>query len=295
MSQKQESGFRGWYESYSGKKIVNGVYCIGASVVIIGALFKILHWPGASYVLMAGMFTEAFLFFIGTFDRPHADFHWEEVFPQLMGYGTDPKLLDELAARPKPTLLGGVGGGGSNTGSSIPGLSENEMNALKGGINDLAKTAVQLSELGKVATGSAQLAEKMEAATKAMDQMTGVQSQLVASSQKLDSQYSQLANAYQSIQTEAQQVAELTRNQQKSVENLNNQLRSVNAAYELQLNGLKTQSDAVTSMAADMQKMQTAMTDAARNAAAYEDGAKKLAAQVADLNKIYGNMLNALA
>ena len=50
--------FMHWYGSYQGKNIVNIVYSVGASVVIIGALFKILHWPGASQVLMIGMFTE---------------------------------------------------------------------------------------------------------------------------------------------------------------------------------------------------------------------------------------------
>ena len=58
--------FMHWYESYDGKNKVNIIYSVCASVVIIGALFKILHWPGASTVLMIGMFTEAFLFLIGT-------------------------------------------------------------------------------------------------------------------------------------------------------------------------------------------------------------------------------------
>ena len=65
-----------WYESYDGKNVVNIIYSAGASVVIIGALFKILHWPGASQVLMIGMFTEAFLFLIGTLEHPHPEFHW---------------------------------------------------------------------------------------------------------------------------------------------------------------------------------------------------------------------------
>ena len=81
-TEKQGFGakFFHWYESYQGKSIVNIVYSVGASVVIIGALFKILHWPGASQVLMVGMFTEAFLFLIGTLEHPHPEFHWENVF-----------------------------------------------------------------------------------------------------------------------------------------------------------------------------------------------------------------------
>ena len=89
-TEKQGFGakFMHWYGSYQGKNVVNIVYSAGASVVIVGALFKILHWPGASQVLMIGMFTESFLFLIGTLEHPHPEFHWENVFPQLLEYGS---------------------------------------------------------------------------------------------------------------------------------------------------------------------------------------------------------------
>ncbi|MBQ7192674.1 MAG: gliding motility protein GldL [Paludibacteraceae bacterium] len=276
------------------------VYSVGAAVVIIGALFKILHWPGASYVLMFGMFTEALLFTIGIFEKPHATYHWENVFPQLIGEET------------KELLGGGMPGNTNNnqqTSANAPALSESDMKSLKEGIENLGKTANQLSELGKVAEGSVKLTEKMTIASQAVDQMAGVQNQLVASSEKLNNQYAQLSNAYQTVQTEVQAVAEMTKGQQKSIEGLNTQLSAVNTAYEMQLTALKNQAEAMKqqtetvkanttrleAVTGDLQKMQTAMTDAAKNATLYEDGAKKLASQIADLNKIYGNMLNALA
>ena len=290
MSQKKQSGFMHWYESYSGKRVVNMVYCLGASVVIIGALFKIMHFPGAGPVLMTGMCTEAVLFAIGCLDKPHVDFHWEQVFPQLMGYGADPDLLNELSTRPKPTLLGNAGGG-----SGIPGLKDSDMEALKGGISDLAKTATQLSELGKVATSTNKLGEKMEEATEA----TG---KFIASVSSIGQQSEALGAAYASVATGMQSVAEGTKAYQQQVEAIGVKLGSLNSLYELQLNVAKTQSETMNATAermgavsADIEKMQTSMTEAAKNCVAYEDSSKKLAAQVADLNKIYGNMLNALA
>ena len=115
---KGQSKFMQWYESYSGKKIVGCVYSLGASIVIIGALFKIMHFPGAGPMLIAGMSVEALLFAIGCLDKPHAEFHWESVFPQLVGHGADPELIKELESRPRPTLLGGVGGGEAGSGAS---------------------------------------------------------------------------------------------------------------------------------------------------------------------------------
>ena len=299
MSQEKRSGFMGWYESYSGKKVVNMIYCLGASVVIIGALFKILHWPGASQVLMVGMFTEAFLFGIGCLDKPHVDFHWEEVFPQLLGYGAEPAKLDELAKRPKPTLLGGMGGSTSSSatggGVSSTTLSEKDMEALKGGINDLAKTAVQLSELGKVATATNNLTEKMEAAGQAAGQFA-------ASAAQLGQQSETLNNTYATVTNDMQGVIEQTRSYQRGVVSLGEKIGQMNSVYDLQLAALQQQNEQVkvateqfNHVAANVQKMTASAEEAMRNHAAYEEGVKKLAAQVTDLNKIYGNMLTALA
>ena len=121
--------FMHWYESYQGKKIVGAVYSLGASVVIVGALFKIMHFPGAGIMLTIGMGIEALLFAIGCLDKPHADFHWENVFPQLMGHGADPALLEELQSRPCPTLLGG-GVDGGNKSADVPVIDEKAVEAL---------------------------------------------------------------------------------------------------------------------------------------------------------------------
>ena len=96
-----------WYESYKGKRVVGMVYSIGAAVVIIGALFKIQHLPGARELLFVGMITEAVLFLIGCLDKPHPTFHWHEVFPQLLGHDANEELVKELKSRPRPTLLCG--------------------------------------------------------------------------------------------------------------------------------------------------------------------------------------------
>lgn len=320
---KKESGFIRWYESYQGKKVTGIVYSIGASVVIIGALFKIMHFPGAGPVLMTGMITEALLFMIGVLDKPHQDFHWENVFPQLCGYGTEPEYLAELQTRQRPTLLGA----GTEEGSApvqteskqkanVPALTDDDMKALKEGIDGLAKTAVQLQDLGKVAVASNKLGEKMEAAGEkveaASDKMAVIgeaAAKFAASSDAVSKKNEELSAAYGTIVTDMQGVVAETKNLQKGVEGIGTKLSSLNSVYELQLAALQAQVDAyklqttqvtaatdqVKAMTADVQKMQASINEAAKEQAAYEASAKKLAQQVADLNKIYGNMLSALA
>jgi len=295
------------YGSYKGKKVVNCVYSIGASVVIIGALFKIMHFPGAGPVLMAGMITEAFLFLIGCLEDPHPEFHWGNVFPQLLEYGTEPELLKEMQSRPHPTLLGaGVAGGDvpaqGNKGANVPALSEQDMNALRDGIGNLAKTAVQLGELGKVATSTNKLGEKLDAAGEAAEQFVIAGKTISEKSEALGATYTQVA-------ADMQKVAAGTKTYEANVNAIAGQLSSLNAVYELQLKTIQAQVDAykaqtekvsatntqIETLTANVKKMSDVATEALKSHEAYEAGAKKLASQVADLNKVYGNMLNALA
>ena len=291
--------FMEWYGSYQGKRVVGMVYSIGAAVVIVGALFKIMHWPGASTVLIAGMCTEALLFMIGCLDKPHPEFHWHEVFPQLLGHGTEPELLAEMQARPKPTLMGGAEGSSS---ASVPALNEKELESLKAGIGNLAKTAAQLSELSTVATATNKLTSKLDAASDAAEQF-------VSAGKTISEKSDALGSVYAQVTQDMQNVAKGTKEYEVKVADVAKQLTSLNAVYELQLQTLqkqveayKAQTEKVTGATAQVETLTATvkqMTDAAGNALksqeAYVAGAKQLANQVADLNKVYGNMLNALA
>ena len=292
--------FMHWYESYQGKKVVGCVYSLGASIVIVGALFKIMHFPGAGPMLVVGMSLEAILFAIGCLDKPHAEHHWENVFPQLVGYGADPELIKELESRPRPTLLGGGNDGGSS--ANVPALNEKELESLKAGISNLAKTATQLSELGSVANTTNKLNEKLDAAGQAAEQFAQAGKAVSEKSVALGETYVQVA-------ADMQKVVADTKAYENQVANLSSQLTSLNAVYELQIKALQSQVDAyktqsakiadataqVENLSAGVKSMAEQANEALKNQEAYVAGAKQLANQVADLNKVYGNMLNALA
>ena len=65
------------------KNFMAKLYGWGAAVVILGALFKILHWPGANIMLMAGMVTESIIFFFSAFEPLHVEYNWALVYPEL--------------------------------------------------------------------------------------------------------------------------------------------------------------------------------------------------------------------
>ncbi|MBR1807805.1 MAG: gliding motility protein GldL [Paludibacteraceae bacterium] len=335
-----------WYARHS--YAVNMVYSLGASVVIVGALFKILHWPGASYVLMVGMFTESFLFMLGIFEKPHAVYNWENVFPQLIGHE-------------EKELLGGNGLPGSEPGKKVDtALPEAELQALKDGIQNLSKTAQQLASIGEMADATAQLKKTMVAAGeglenatagltdnlakagKAVDDATASlagnmgkagkavedatvtlagnfakagqtvlasQEELAKSTQGLGQQYDQLSKTYQTVIADMENVIKGTKACGKGLEEVNAQIASLNSVYELQLKDLNAQSAAfrtqtekvngvtatIEQLAQDAKQMQATASQALEAGKQYQSAQDKLAQQIADLNKVYGNMLNALA
>jgi len=67
------------------QRFMNMAYGLGAAVVIIGALFKLMHWPGASAALIAGLGVEAFIFAMSAFEPIHKDLDWSLVYPELAG------------------------------------------------------------------------------------------------------------------------------------------------------------------------------------------------------------------
>ncbi|HEX9979754.1 MAG TPA: gliding motility protein GldL [Flavobacterium sp.] len=67
------------------KKTMNFAYGMGAAVVIIGALFKLMHWPGASLMLIVGLGTEALIFGLSAFDPVDKELDWALVYPELAG------------------------------------------------------------------------------------------------------------------------------------------------------------------------------------------------------------------
>ena len=301
-----------WYESYDGKNVVNIIYSVGASVVIIGALFKILHWPGASQVLMIGMFTEAFLFLIGTLEHPHPEFHWENVFPQLLEYGTKPELLEEKSKQPRPTLLGAgvagspvgaasgvavagaaasgvaVAGAAAEPSAKAPGLKDEDFKALKDGIGELAKTATQFAELGKVAQSGVKLNEKLVAAEAATSEYAAKLANVGIATDNLSQAASGLSGAYTQIGADMKSVAEETKAYKAGVEQVGKSIAALNSVYELQL-------QAVNAQTAAQKEAVAAAKEAAEAQVAFAQSTKQLQKQVADLNGIYGNMLNALA
>lgn len=91
--------------SKSSKKIMNMVYGLGAAVVIIGALFKIMHWPYGNTMLIIGLLVEAGVFAISAFEPVDNELDWSKIYPELNQDGTSSKKSSSLKAEDEQGIL----------------------------------------------------------------------------------------------------------------------------------------------------------------------------------------------
>ncbi len=128
-----------FFESKSGKNIMAKAYGLGAAVVILGALFKIQHYPGADIMLIIGMGVEAIIFAISAFEPIHEEWDWSLVYPELAGMEGEEKAkgglgqgdavsqqLDQMLAEAKigPELIEGLGSGLKSLSTNVSSMSD---------------------------------------------------------------------------------------------------------------------------------------------------------------------------
>jgi gliding motility-associated protein GldL len=165
-----------FFESKSGKKIMSMAYGLGAAVVIVGALFKIMHWPGADTMLIIGMGTEAVIFCVSAFEPIHQEVDWTLVYPELAGMeaeekskeinkGTVSQQLDKMLEEAKvgPELIGSLGSGLKNLSENVKGMS------------DISKATVATGEYTENVQKASKSLEGVSASyNKAMDAMNSL-------------------------------------------------------------------------------------------------------------------------
>lgn len=96
-----------YLQTEPGKRFINFAYSFGAAIVILGAMFKLLHFPFGNEMLFIGMVTECMVFILSAFDTPVRDYQWEKVFPTLSGNANvsdNPTLDPDISKRPTTTM-----------------------------------------------------------------------------------------------------------------------------------------------------------------------------------------------
>ena len=271
--------------SKSYKTFMGYLYGWGAAVVIIGALFKIMHWPGANPMLIAGMGTETVIFFLSAFEPPHKEWDWSLVYPELAGMIDENQLVefdengnpiekpeskDPLSAKLDKML-------------EEANISPELMDRLGQGMQNLADSANSMNNMANVTAATDKFVNNM-------DGVAGQAGKLLESMQGAPEAISTLSAIYretaESLGGEVSYVEEMKK--------MSSSLSSINAMYEMQINNAATQMNLNKEFEEKMATMLANFSDSAEGITKYKEQVDALTRKVSELNNVYGNMLAAM-
>lgn len=293
-----------WMDSVPGQTFLNYAYSWGASIVILGALFKLTHLPGANFMLFAGMGTEAFVFFLSAFDRPfdktadgrdiptHVTEEYLETgkvtYGENEGAAASAASGSSSAASVSGTPVSGgqtiIIGGGSFSGSA--GVSAASSSSVAGSESEGAEqidesvAAAVAPGAGFSENGAAVAGATMTGGSVAGGSIAGGNTAWVAGQQGVTPEMADAQNNYveelkklvETLEKVNEQSTRLTRDSEE-MENLNRTLTGISKVYEMQLKGASQQIGTIDQI---------------------NEQSRKMAQQIEQLNKIYARMIEAM-
>ncbi|HUB59371.1 MAG TPA: gliding motility protein GldL [Puia sp.] len=247
--------------SKSTERLINIIVCVGAAIVIFGALQKILHTELANFFLTAGLLTEALIFLVYAFlPPPGGEMHaLVEALPKLAGGTSGNPALDKMdkmlqEADINPTTLG----------------------KLSEGFKKFGTTVDKIGDVSGVLTATTEYTNKTKEAAAALDNMKGA--------------YQNATNTISSFNA----AADSTKQFHSQVQVLTKNLGSLNAIYELELQDTNNHLKAMNSFYGNLVKASETMQGSVNDAKKTQEQIALLARNLGNLNHVYGNMLSAM-
>lgn len=239
---------------------------LGASVVIVGALFKIMHWNGASLMLIVGLGTEAVLFAMFAFAPKETHYHWENVYPEL--------LSGEHSEEEAASNDGVVSKLGDMLAKS--GVNENVVQKLGAGLNNLSNSVSKMSDLSNAAVATEEYAINAQHAANEL--------------KAVGKAYSDTAKAMSGMASAAADAGEYHAQVQAITKNLG----ALNSVYELELQDADKHLKAMNKFYANLSSAMENMADASKDTEKFKKELSTLSGNLTSLNHVYGGMLTAM-
>ncbi len=246
------------------------LYGWGASIVILGALFKINHYPYADIMLIIGLGTESLIFFFSAFEPPHVEPDWSLVYPELAGMyhgdGSTRKPTEELDAMLSNAKIG-------------PDL----IDSLGNGLRKMSENASKIADMTDAGVVTNEYVSNLKNAS--------------SSAAELNVSYKTTAGALEGL-AESAKALDFTSNDSQAytgeLKRISSNLSALNAAYELQLQATNQQVESASKIHQTTEAFIENLSESSDKTIAYKQELDTLTDRVAALNKVYGNMLNAM-
>ncbi|MFH0760827.1 MAG: gliding motility protein GldL [Bacteroidota bacterium] len=272
---------RGW------KITAAKMYSWGASVVMIGALMKLEHFPLSTYFLCAGLGTEAIIFFFSGFEALPEEWEWDRVYPEL---ATNNGTKAERKAMARPAA----------SGTALQKFDEMLEKAeitpelfakLGNGMKNLAESASQMTDISHAHVVSSHFTESMREASEKLNNFSDAYER---STEELNKSANSLTQSYNKTADQAGHLAQSGQSYTEMLEKMNKNLAALNSVYELQLKGEDSHLKATTEIYAGLDSMIQNLEASVQNTKQYREEVDRLGRKLVALNKVYGNMLTAM-
>lgn len=270
------------------------LYGIGAAVVILGALFKILHFPGANEMLIVGLGTEAVIFFFSAFEPlPEEDEHWrwDKVFPQLAHSDDEDEEIDFDAI----SGAGAAGGGAlaAGLGKTNQLLQDNALTSdlfenLSESIKGLKVNVQNLADISDTTVATNEFSQKLKQASGKIDELN---KGYAVSVDSMNSLGSSLTN----INKSQEQIVGAVKNYEQQIVAATKNLTSLNSVYELELQDAQKHINSINKFYGSISGVMQNLLDTSSDTDALRGEVSSLANNMKRLNTIYGNMLTAMS
>jgi len=235
-------------------RLLNIVVCTGAAIVIVGALFKIMHYPGSEYLLPIGLLTKAGIFLVYAILPPADDNHAPAV--EVVKGNPALKSMEKMLAEADITPA--------------------NLTKLSSGFQKLGSTVEKMGEIGDVVKSTGDFSAKTKEAANALGAVSGAVSKATESLSAFNGS------------------AESTKQFHIQVQSLTKNLSSMNTIYELELQESNNHLKALNQFYGKLAQASATMNSTAEDAAKAKEQIAALANNLGRLNQVYGNMLTAM-
>ena len=269
------------------KTIMPKVYGIGAAVVIMGAMFKILHLPGAAPMLGVGLSVEAVIFFLSAFEPPHHEVDWTKVYPELSedyeGPGGPGQQARKMIAKGPTDAVSQKLDKMLEDAKIGPELIE----SLGHGMKKLSENVGKMATMGDVGAVTSEYSGNLR---KASDLIGGVNKSYDATLKAMQEMAQVSKTATEDMANSAKDAKEY----HSQIQNVTKNLEALNAVYELELQDTNNHVKAMNKFYTSLTTSLEGMTKSTQDAEVFKNEITKLTTNLTALNKVYGNMLTAM-
>ena len=282
-----------FFESKKFKTIMKYVYGYGGAIVIIGAMFKIQHWPGATIMLIGGLVIEAVIFMLSAHEPLHEELDWTIAYPELaLGHSDDDHSPNEL---PDST---------NASNESVVEQLDNMLakakiepaliKSLGDGMKNLSDNAGKLGDISSASEATNEYVENLKGATSKVGELSNAYDQ---ASSEVSAKAEVLGNAYTKAAASIEEISNISGSESNlgyQLDKVSGNLTQLNNLYEMQLEGVSALSKASDDMSSGISNIVSNLQSSVDDTKKYKETMSNLTSNLAALNSVYGNMLSAM-